>query len=154
MKKSLLISAAAMLIAGPAFAQGTQVPRAQAPERAPAAQQSAPAEKMAPASHHRTVPNRSASRMARRCRSVRHGRRTTRRRQDPETTGQGSSKAASQSDKAAQGRDTARQSDAQAPAAPPGRPTTGQGAASTSSSLTGEQRSKISTSIKQQNAPR
>lgn len=121
MKTSLLMSAAAIAIAGPAFAQGAQSQGTQMPERAPAAQQSAPAEKIAP--HDAQVPlGQSRARDAM-----------------PATTGQG--------DKASPG------GSAQAPT---GRssPTTGQGAASTSSNLTTEQRSKITASLKQQQAPR
>lgn len=139
MKKSLLISAAAVLIAGPAFSQGTQMP-----ERAPAPQQSAPAEKVAPPAttgqsdpkgipHEAQVPAGQS-----RAQDEKLGR---------ETTGQGSS----ERDKASPG------TSSQAPSAPSptGRPqTSGQGAASTSASLTTEQRSKISASFKQQNAPR
>jgi hypothetical protein len=122
MRTSLLISAA-LLIAGPAFAQsGTP-----APERAPGAQQSAPAEKMAPPATTGQGQPRSAPDSA----QVPIG--SSRAPDDPkiprsETTGQGEP--------------------------PAGRSqTTGQGAAATSASLTGEQRTKISTSIKQQNVP-
>jgi Protein of unknown function (DUF1236) len=124
MKTPLLISAA-LLIAGPAFAQGT--PGAPAPERAPGAQQSAPAEKMAP----------------------------------PATTGQGqprspdaqvpigSSRAPGDPAIPRSGAETTGQGEP-----PAGRSqTTGQGAAGTTASLTGDQRTKISTSIKQQNVP-
>jgi hypothetical protein len=134
MRKSLLISAAAVLIASPAFAQGTQMP-----ERAPAPQQSAPAEKTAPGIPRdaQVPPGQS------RAPDEQLGR---------ETTGQGSSQqGTSQGDKASPG------TSSQAPSSPSptGRsPTTGQGAASTSASLTTEQRSKISASLKQQEAPR
>jgi hypothetical protein len=129
MKKSLLISAAALLIAGPAFAQSTQMP-----ERAPAPQQSAPAEKTAPG-----IP-RDAQVPAGQSRALDD-------RTGQETTGQGSS----QGDKASPGAS----SQAPSSSSPTGRsPTTGQGAASTSASLTTEQRSKISASLKEQDAPR
>lgn len=140
MKKSLLISAAAILIAGavPSVAQGVQGKDGAAPERAPAAQQSAPAEKIAPPATTGQGQPRSIPEGA----QVPPG---SSRAQDmkkdakPETTGQG--------EKAAPG------GQARHAAPPPAgkSQTTGQGAASTSASLTGEQRSKISTSIKQQN---
>ncbi|MBZ0124536.1 MAG: DUF1236 domain-containing protein, partial [Roseovarius sp.] len=126
MKKPLLISAA-LLIAGPAFAQGTQ--GAPAPERAQdqqlGEQQSAPAETMAP----------------------------------PATTGQGQPRAAPDSAQVPIGSSRAAddpkipRSETTGQGEPPvGRSnTTGQGAAGTSASLTGDQRAKISTSIKQQN---
>ena len=138
MKKSLLISAAAVLIAGPAFSQGTQMP-----ERAPAPQQSAPAEKVAPPvttgqSEPKGIPHDAQVPAGQsRASDERLGR---------ETTGQGSS----ERDKPSPG------TSSQAPSSPSptGRsPTTGQGAASTSASLTIEQRTKISASLKQQNAP-
>jgi hypothetical protein len=139
MKKSLLISAAAVLIAGPAFSQGTQMP-----ERAPAPQQSAPAEKVAPPattgqSEPKGIPSDAQVPAGQsRAPDEKLGR---------ETTGQGSS----ERDKPSPG------TSSQAPSSPSptGRsPTTGQGAASTSASLTTEQRSKISASFKQQDAPR
>lgn len=142
MKKSLLISAAAILIAGavPSVAQGVQgKDGAQAPERAPAAQQSASAEKIAPPATTGQAQPRSAPDSA----QVPIG---SSRAQDPkaakpETTGQGEKAAPSGN---SQARD--------AVPSPSGRSqTTGQGAASTSANLTGEQRSKITTSIKQQN---
>lgn len=116
MKTSLLVSAA-LLIAGPAFAQSTQ--GAPAPERA---QGAAPAEKMAP----------------------------------PATIGQGQSRPDGARVPLGQSRapgDMKGSSETTGQGEPPaGRSnTTGQGAAGTSASLTGEQRSKISTSIKQQN---
>lgn len=121
MKRVLLISAAALLLGEPALAQTTT-----APERAPGAQRSAPAEKMGPPATTGQRP--SAPDSAR----VPLGQ--SRAPDDPkiprsETTGQGDG------------------------ASPPvGRSqTTGQGAAGTSASLTTEQRTKISTSIKQQN---
>ena len=48
MKRVLLLSVAALLIAEPAFAQSSGSTGATSPERAPGAQQPAPAEKMAP----------------------------------------------------------------------------------------------------------
>ena len=112
--KTLLISAAAVMIAGSAFAQTGST--AQMPERAPNAQQSAPAEKTAPADAQ-VPPGQSRARD-----------------EAPSTTGQGNSSAQ----------------------VPPGRssPTTGQGAAGTSSNLTADQRSKITASLKQPQAPR
>jgi uncharacterized protein DUF1236 len=131
MKKSLLMSAAALVIAGPAFAQGTQSPSGgtQMPERAPAPQQSAPAEKMAP--HDGQVPpGQSRSRD-----------------EFPGTTGQGTTGQAT----TGQGE---RSSGSGMPAASSRSPTTGQGAAGTSSNLTADQQTKITASLKQQQAPR
>jgi hypothetical protein len=132
MKKAWLISAAAMLIAGagPGSAQGTQgKDGAQAPGRT----QSAPAEKIAPPTttgqNQRSIPEGA---------QVPPG---SSRAQDfkrvPETTGQGEKAPGTMP----QTRDAA---------PPPAGGTTGQGAASTSSNLTGEQRAKITASIKQE----
>jgi len=169
MKKSLLISAAALLIAGPAFAQGMQGKEgAQAPERGPAAQQSAPAEKVAPPAATGQGQPRSAPDAT----QVPIG---SSRAQDtkgakPETTGQGEKAASSANPQARDSTpspagakpETTGQGEKAAPSANPqvrdstpspadrSQTTTGQGAASTSSSLTGEQRTKISASIKQQ----
>ena len=164
MKKSLLISAAALLIAGPAVAQGMQNQGgshqggAQMPERAPAAQQSAPAEKSAPpATTGQAEPKAEPKAMPRdshvapgssRAPDSKAGQEVK-----PGTTGQGSSAG----DKASQGEKASPGSNAQAPSST-GKSqsggTTGQGAASTSASLTTEQRSKITASLKQSNAPR
>lgn len=128
MKKSLLMSAAAIVIAGPVFAQGQgmQGPSSgtQMPERAPSPQQSAPAEKSAPPDAQ-VPPGQSRSRD-----------------ELPGTTGQGTT---GQGDK----------SPGSSMSPPSSRaPTTGQGAAGTSSSLTTEQRTKITSSLKQEKAPR
>ena len=155
MKKSLLISAAAVLIAGPAFAQGMQNQGGtQMPERAPAAQQSAPAEKSAPPAttgqaepkamprDSQVAPGSSRTPDSKAAQEVKPG-----------TTGQGSDKA-SQNEKASPG-NNAQAPGSNTPARDAGKSqTTGQGAASTSASLTTEQRSKISASLKQSNAPR
>jgi len=155
MRTSLLISAAAVLIAGPAFAQGVQSQGgAQMPERAPPAQQSAPAEKSAPPA----TTGQGEPKVAPRDSQVAPG---SSRAPDskagqevkPGTTGQGNGDKA-QGEKAspgsnAQSRDTAPSSTGKSLGG-----TTGQGAASTSASLTTEQRSKITASLKQQNAPR
>jgi hypothetical protein len=166
MKKSLLISAAALLIAGPAFAQGMQNQGgshqggAQMPERAPAAQQSAPAEKSAPpATTGQAEPKAEPKAMPRdsqvapgssRAPDSKAGQEVK-----PGTTGQGSSDKASQSEKASPG-NNAQAPGSNTPARDAGKSqtTTGQGAASTSASLTTEQRTKISASLKQSNAPR
>ena len=89
MKKSLLISTAALLIAGPAFAQGMQGKEgAQAPGRAPAPQHSVPAEQMAPPAASAPGQSRSMPEAAEvppgssRAQDMKKG-------SQPETTGQG-----------------------------------------------------------------
>ena len=141
---------------------GIRAKRCKAAHRpAPAAQQSAPAEKMRP----RPNPHREpASPMPRKCRSALRAQPTSKGpRQSQETTGQGSrethrsGRAERQSSgprRDAEGRVTGQQTRRKQASELHQVGTTGQGAASTSASLTGEQRSKISASIKQQNAPR
>ena len=162
MKKSLLISTAAILIAGPAFAQGMQNQGgAQMPERAPAAQQSAPAEKSAPpATAGQAEPKAEPKTMPRDSQlapgSSRAPDSKAAQEVKPGTTGQGTNQGdkASQSEKASPG-NNAQAPNANTPARDAGKSqTTGQGAASTSASLTPEQRTKITASLKQSNAPR
>jgi hypothetical protein len=149
MRKSLLMSAAALLIAGPAFAQGGG---AAAPERAPAAQRSAPAEKIAPPSTIGQGPSKSAPDSAQvPIGSSRAADDPKGPRQSQETTGQGSREPTGQGTPSASPpvRDVTPK--AESPKPDRSQTTTGQGAAGTSASLTGDQRTKISTSIKQQN---
>lgn len=142
MKKSLLISAAALIAgSGLAFAQGTPG-GAVAPERAPAAaQQGAPAEKTAPPAttgQGSSKSNPDAAQVPAGSSRAQDMKKDT----QPETTGQ-ADKAAP--DAKPQARDAAPSRDGKS------SQTTGQGAASTSSNLTTQQRTKISTTIKQQN---
>ena len=125
MRKTKLLSTATMALllgAGTASAQGMKEP----PERAPAAQQSAPAEKVAP--------------------SMKAGEQRS-----PQTTGQ----AAPDSKAPGKGRETTGQSPKSQATDKPGATeqnrstTTGQGAAAGSAKLSTEQRTKITSIIKQ-----
>lgn len=151
MRKSLLMSAAALLIAGPAF---TQSGGSAAPERAPGAQRSAPAEKIAPPlTTGQGQPNQAQPKSAPDSAQVPIG--SSRAADDPrgprrsqETTGQGN-----REERTPGASPPVRDVTPKAESAKPDRSqtTTGQGAAGTSASLTGDQRTKISASIKQQN---
>ena len=145
MRKSLLISASAIaLIAGGNLAIAQSMNR-EAPSPAPKAQQSAPAEKMAPGTN---------------------GAREQQRAPDSGTTGQGApsrmEQERPQGTQAPAGRQDRQGQDRQGQdqqrlksgdPKPPGRDTTGQGAAGSAgaANLTSEQRTRISTTIKQTN---
>ena len=156
MKKSLLVCAAAILIAG-ASASFALPSKESAPERVPAAQRPVPAEKTAPPVTTGQVEPRTLPRDA----QVPLG--SSRALDEkPETTGQGPPRDTTPD--AAPGQASPAQRSPVRDVTPSPSPstsgaqtsspttsqTTGQGAASTSSNLTTEQRTKISSSIKQQ----
>ena len=158
MKKSLLVSAAAILIAGTG-ASFALPSKESAPERVPAAQRPVPAEKITPPVTTGQVEPRTLPRDA----QVPPG--SSRALDEkPETTGQGMPRDATPDAAPGQaspaqrspGRDVTPSSSDKSPrtgaqtSSPTTSQTTGQGAASTSSNLTTEQRTKISSSIKQQ----
>jgi hypothetical protein len=151
MKKTFLMSASAIaLIAGGTFALAQGMGR-EAPSPAPGAQQSAPAEKMAPGSGGAqkgqrapdagTTGQGSPQRMDQDSPKSQSGTRDQQRMRsgDPKSEPKAGSKS---NDKATQGAKDQRSKD---------QSTTGQGAAATGANLTAEQRTKISTSIKQVN---
>ncbi len=157
MKKSLLVSAAAIVIAGTG-ASFALPSKESAPERVPAAQRPVPAEKNAPPVTTGQVEPRTLPRDA----QVPLG--SSRALDEKsETTGQGTPREAAPGQASpAQGspvRDVTPSSSDKSPStgaqtsSPTTSQTTGQGAASTSSNLTTEQRTKISSSIRQQVAP-
>ena len=154
MKKSLLVSAAAILIAGTG-ASFALPSKESAPERVPAAQRPVPAEKITPPVTTGQVEPRTLPRDA----QVPLG--SSRALDEKsETTGQGTPREAApgQASPAQRSpvRDVTPSSSDKSPStgaqtsSPTTSQTTGQGAASTSSNLTTEQRTKISSSIKQQ----
>ena len=134
---------------------------------APAAQQSAPADKMAPAT--KSAPGSAqapsaqvpigSSRAADEPKGPRQSQETTGQGSQSETTGQGSPSASPpirdvtpKAESPAGKSDASKAESGKSESSKSG--TTGQGAASTSASLTGEQRTKISASLRQRNAPR
>jgi hypothetical protein len=153
MKSTFLTTASAIaLIAGSTFALAQGMNR-EAPSPAPGAQQSAPAEKMAPGSSMQrneqapkagTTGQGSPQRMDQDSPRGAQGQPGTRSQErmksgDPKSEPRASGKG----DKATQDKTTQGRSKEQS--------TTGQGAAATGANLTSEQRTKISTSIKQVN---